>query len=103
MNSLACIREQIVVRQVDGNAAARLARELDIPLAAACLMIGRNLTEPDVCRRFFDPSLHHFHDPFLFTDMEKAVERIMAAIERRSGPSAGVKPRCARRPRAALC
>jgi single-stranded-DNA-specific exonuclease len=80
MTPIAFARERISVRALDTTAVSRLAQELEIPFAAAGILIGRNLIDPDVCRRFFKPSLADFHDPFLFRDMEKAVARILTAV-----------------------
>lgn len=82
MSSFTFARERIAVRPFDKASVERTAGELGIPFAAACILAVRNLTDPDVCRRFFKPSLRDFHDPFLFSDMEKATERIIAAIDR---------------------
>ena len=80
MSPIAPARERISVRPVDEGAASRLAAELGIPAIGARILACRNLTDADACRRFFDPSLDGFHDPFLFCDMEKATARIGAAI-----------------------
>ncbi len=32
---------------------------------------------------FFNPKIEHLHDPFLMPDMEKAVVRILEAIEKK--------------------
>ena len=80
MTPFAFARELITVRALDSVAVSGLAQELGIPFAAASILMGRNLVDPDVCRRFFKPSLADFHDPFLFPDMEKAVARIKAAV-----------------------
>lgn len=40
---------------------------------------NRNITDPT----FFTPSLSSLHDPYLMPDMEKAVERILQAREKK--------------------
>jgi single-stranded-DNA-specific exonuclease len=47
------------------------------------LLYNRRLTEPDKIEDFLNPKYENLHDPFLFFDMEKAVERIWRAIEKR--------------------
>ncbi|PIQ77347.1 single-stranded-DNA-specific exonuclease RecJ [Candidatus Peregrinibacteria bacterium CG11_big_fil_rev_8_21_14_0_20_46_8] len=47
------------------------------------LLHNRGLASEDAAERFLNPSRERdFHDPFLMRDMERAVERIGAAIER---------------------
>ena len=60
-----------------------LARELKISPAIARLLAIRGIDEPEAAQRFLHPSLDHLHDPFRLTGMAAAVERILAAIERR--------------------
>jgi single-stranded-DNA-specific exonuclease len=65
------------------QAADVLARELRISPAVARLLAIRGIDEPETAQRFLHPSLDHLHDPFRLADMACAVERILAAIERR--------------------
>jgi single-stranded-DNA-specific exonuclease len=74
-------QEKISVRDADMLAVAKLAKEINVPMAIAKVLVLRGLTSIDECKKYFKPELSHFHDPFLFRDMEKAVARIMKAIE----------------------
>jgi single-stranded-DNA-specific exonuclease len=65
------------------HAADVLVRELGISLAVARLLAIRGIVDPETAQRFLHPSLDHLHDPFRLADMAPAVERILAAIERR--------------------
>ncbi len=47
------------------------------------LLALRGLTESEQINEFLNPVYDKLHDPFLFKDMQKAVERIRAAIERK--------------------
>ena len=60
--------------------AERLTKELSIFPVMGRLLALRGFTTGEECTVFFEPKLSHFHDPFLFSDMEKAVDRIMRAI-----------------------
>jgi single-stranded-DNA-specific exonuclease len=63
--------------------AAVLARELKISQAVARLLAIRGIDSPEVAQRFLHPSLDHLHDPFELADMAAAVDRILAAIDRK--------------------
>ncbi|MDG5816032.1 single-stranded-DNA-specific exonuclease RecJ [Chitinispirillales bacterium ANBcel5] len=83
MNGLKAARERICLKQADPLSAKLLAKELNVPLSVATILVGRNLTTFNSCKNFFRPQISHFHDPFLFKQMEKAVDRIMEAIKTR--------------------
>jgi single-stranded-DNA-specific exonuclease len=76
-------REVIVVRSADAAVVADLARTLGVPAAVATILAVRGFTTAEECTRFFSPGQAQFHDPFLFKDMEKACDRICAAIRDR--------------------
>ena len=60
--------------------AAQLAAELGIDRVLADLLVQRGIETFDEARSFFRPRLEDLHDPFLMTDMDKAVERLNKAI-----------------------
>ncbi|MEW6777488.1 MAG: single-stranded-DNA-specific exonuclease RecJ [Bdellovibrionota bacterium] len=49
------------------------------PLLAS-LFLRRGLSSPVEARRFLEPSLEHFHDPFLLAGMLKAADRLAQAV-----------------------
>jgi single-stranded-DNA-specific exonuclease len=61
-------------------AAQRLARELAVPFPVATVLAGRGLVDPAEARAFLDCSAP-IPDPFLFGDMEAAVDRLTTAIK----------------------
>ena len=61
----------------------RLARELNLPLLVARLLVIRGISEPEAAQRFLCPRLDQLHDPFLMADMDRAVARVRQAIDRR--------------------
>jgi single-stranded-DNA-specific exonuclease len=77
-----CLRETISLRTVDEEAVGDLAAALNVSAELATILVARGLTTFEQCKRFFRPDLSHFHDPFLFADMHRAVDRIRAAIDR---------------------
>ncbi|MBI5655139.1 single-stranded-DNA-specific exonuclease RecJ [Candidatus Uhrbacteria bacterium] len=65
-----------------GNAAADFIAGLGLHPIACRLLANRGLTEPDEIKRFLSPDWDmDVHDPFLFTQMSAAVERIFSALE----------------------
>jgi single-stranded-DNA-specific exonuclease len=59
---------------------AQLSTELGIDGVLAELLVQRGVTTFEEARSFFRPRLEDLHDPFLMTDMDKAVERLHKAI-----------------------
>ena len=47
------------------------------------ILVNRNITREEEVRLFLKPTRGDFHNPFLMQDMEKAVERILKAIEKK--------------------
>ena len=64
----------------DGETVARLSSELGIDPVLARLLVQRGIGTFQEARAFFRPSLDNLHDPFLMKDMDKAVERVEAAV-----------------------
>jgi single-stranded-DNA-specific exonuclease len=62
------------------QAAAALARELDIPLPIAALLVCRGLADAASARTFLSPSLDQLHAPGRMLGMQMAVERLRAAL-----------------------
>ena len=58
-----------------------LQDELKIDRVLANLLVQRGIKSFNEAKTFFRPSLDHLHDPFLMKDMDKAVERLNAAIK----------------------
>lgn len=59
-----------------------LAEVLQINDHLANLLTQRNIATFDEAKYFFRPQLSHLHDPFLMKDMDKAVSRILEAIDK---------------------
>ncbi len=62
---------------------ARLSKEINVPEAIARVLILRGIDDYDKAKAYFRPSLDLLHDPFLLGDMGKAVDRVVAALERK--------------------
>ncbi len=76
------VKEKILVpRSFDLEAVKSIAKQANLPEIASSVLFARNITDPMAIKSFLNPSLEGLHDPFLFKDMEKAVERIILAIQ----------------------
>lgn len=70
-----------VLSKEEKTMAKLLASELKCPLLIAELLYKKGITSEEQLACFFTPKLSLLHDPYLFKDMEKAVQRILSAIE----------------------
>jgi len=61
---------------------ADLACHLRIPAAAARILHDRGLRDAASAARFLQPRIEDLHDPFLLRDMDRAADRIQAAVAR---------------------
>lgn len=58
-----------------------LANQLGVSPFISQLLHQRGINTFDEAKSFFRPSLNELHDPFLMKDMDKAVNRVLAAIQ----------------------
>ncbi len=65
----------------DENQIQELAKELKVNPLICKLLVQRGITSYEEAKVFFRPTLEHLHDPFLMKDMDKAVERVIQAID----------------------
>ena len=59
---------------------AKIEKEFNINSMLAEILVNRGVTSKNA-REFLNPNRHDFYDPFLMPDMEKAVNRIIEALE----------------------
>ena len=69
-----------IVRPPDLAAASRLSAEAKVSPLIAHLLAQRGITSAEQAQLFLSPSLSHLHSPYLMLGMNKAVERLRAAI-----------------------
>lgn len=60
----------------------KLQDEYKLNYLLAKILVNKGITEKEQIRKFLNPTRNDFYDPFLMPDMEKAVERILTAIEK---------------------
>ena len=65
------------------DAGSVLAKSLGLEPLVATVLANRGYAEPTAARAFLSPELSALHDPLLMRDMDRAVVRILAAIEKR--------------------
>ena len=74
------IWEHNELSEADKSIALSLANSLGINPVMGTLLLNRGIRTEDEARRFFRPQLTHLLDPFLFEDMQKAVDRLNEAL-----------------------
>ncbi len=71
----------IVENEIDEVAVQNFAQELNVAPIVARILLNRGITTFEQARHFFRADLNALHDPFLMNDMERAVQRIIRAIQ----------------------
>jgi len=70
-----------IQKECNDNEVLRLASDAEISQLLAKVFISRGIADKSYVKDFINPSLDKLHSPFLLKDMEKAVDRIVYAIE----------------------
>ena len=71
----------ILNKAVDKQQVADIVKALGIDENLATLLVQRGIVTFDEAKIFFRPSLNQLHDPFLMKDMDRAVDRVVQAID----------------------
>ena len=74
-------RKWIMKPRADAGLVSRLSSELGIDPVLAELLAHRGISSFAEARSFFRPDFSNLHDPFLMKDMDKAVERVVRAVD----------------------
>jgi single-stranded-DNA-specific exonuclease len=77
------MEEKWSVPSPDPNQISNLAATLGCHRAVAAVLINRGFETPEDAARFVHPSWAHIRSPFLMKDMDRAVSRILLALQRR--------------------
>lgn len=75
------ISESLTEEQLDQK--KMIMENLKCPEMISEMLVRRGIVDLDNIRNFFNPDLKNVHDPFIFKDMKKAVERIISAINQK--------------------
>ena len=59
----------------------KISEENGLSNLISSILASRGIIEKEDVREFLNPTRYDFHDPFLMPDMEKAVDRILKAIQ----------------------
>jgi len=70
------------LRKADSQQVEALARELNLPVALARLLVVRGIRTAEEAHKFLSPSPEDLHSPWLMAGLRPAVERLRAAIAR---------------------
>jgi len=70
-------------RQIDPALVRAITAEIHLPEIVARILINRGISTLEMARLFFSAKTENLYDPFLMADMERAVERIVVALNRR--------------------
>ena len=81
MSTLTSIKRWTLIPDGEAALVAQLSEQLNIDQRLANMLVQRGVKSFEEARSFFRPSLEDLHDPFLMKDMDKAVDRILQALE----------------------
>ena len=70
------------ILSADDEKVVLLQQALTINKVLCQILVQRGIDTFDKAKSYFRPQLSHLHDPWLMKDMDKAVERILSAIEK---------------------
>lgn len=70
------------IYEVDEEKVEELSNKYHLNKLLATILANRNIVNEEEIRLFLNPTRNDFHDPYLITDMEKAINRIVEAIEK---------------------
>ncbi len=77
------IEEKWIIRQQDPELVAQIQTQHALPESVARLLCNRGLINEEDIQRFLKNDLtENLHDPFLLTDMDRAVTRVEQALEK---------------------
>lgn len=77
------MKNQWVIKPTPSTEIVKLLMdEVRLPLPLATILAQRGVNSYNLAKEYFRPTLSTLHDPYLMKDMEKAVSRVIQAIEK---------------------
>ncbi len=70
------------IYEVDEEKVEEISNKYHVNKLLATILANRNIVNEEQIRLFLNPTRNDFHNPYLMTDMEKAINRIVEAIEK---------------------
>ncbi|HPW02130.1 MAG TPA: single-stranded-DNA-specific exonuclease RecJ, partial [Rectinema sp.] len=70
-----------IKREIDPVQVRGLSQRYEVDTLTASILVRRNITDPEQIQFYLENDLQLLHNPFLFNDMEDAVDRIITARE----------------------
>lgn len=72
----------VLKQQGESEVVGKLQEVLSVDDNIASLLAQRDISSFEEAKKFFRPDFDQLHDPYLMKDMDKAVERVLKAIEK---------------------
>ena len=69
------------IYETDENKIEEISKKYNLNKLLSTILVNRNIIDEEIIKKFLEPTRNDFYDPFLIKDMEKAVERIIKAIQ----------------------
>ena len=69
------------IYQTDENKVKEIEEKYKINKLLATILVNREITEKSQIEKFLNPKRNDFYNPYEMPDMEKAVNRIITAID----------------------
>ena len=67
--------------ETDEEKVNELIEKYHLSSLVAKILVNKNIVSKEKIELFLNPTWNDFHDPFLMSDMEKAVDRILKALK----------------------
>lgn len=68
-------------KEIDPRKVKELSKKFDLGLLEASIFMRRNISDDQMICYYLENDIRFLHNPFLFCEMEEAVDRILCAIE----------------------